>query len=436
MTIDVGTVAMINIDNIVLSERARKELGDVNLLEKSLEESGLIQPLAVMRTKDKKYLLLAGGRRYSVLKKQGISTIPVRIYTKDLTQLELKRIEYAENFYRKDMEYAEYDKLIAEIHELHQKEYGKPSPGPGGGGHGLKDTAKIFGVDDSYVSKAIKRDKLRREYPDLFKGCKTGKDATKVIENIHKTVQNKEIAEKLAQKKASKSLLHKLSNAYIVGDFFTKVRDIPDRSIQLVEIDPPYGINLKKDKQSMGKNYIESDYNEIKPSEYKDFLTNLFDQCYRVMANDSWLVCWFGPEPWFETIYKLITDAGFKTHRMCGIWVKPIGQTMHPSKRLANCYEMFFYASKGNPTIVNSANNVFYHSPVSPDKKTHPTERPVELMRSIYNIFVHPGSRILIPFLGSGNGLIAAEEIGASAVGFELSSNYKDSFLIKVDNLR
>jgi DNA modification methylase len=58
------------------------------------------------------------------------------------------------------------------------------------------------------------------------------------------------------------------------------------------------------------------------------------------------------------------------------------------------------------------------------------------MMKDIYETFVGPNTRLLIPFLGSGNGLIAAHELGISASGFELSKAYKDSFLVKVSNIQ
>jgi len=100
---------------------------------------------------------------------------------------------------------------------------------------------------------------------------------------------------------------------------------------------------------------------------------------------------------------------------------------------LANSYETFFYAWKGRPAINKAGRtNVFSFSPSSPQNKIHPTERPIELMKEIYDTFAFPGTRILIPFLGSGNGLIAAHELGMTAMGFELSKAYKDSFLVRL----
>jgi DNA modification methylase len=132
-------------------------------------------------------------------------------------------------------------------------------------------------------------------------------------------------------------------------------------------------------------------------------------------------------------MYKWITDSGLGTTQMCGIWSKGVpGQSMNPSRRLANAYEMFFYCWKGSPTLNKAGHgNDFHYSPVPPQQKTHPTERPLDLTKDLYETFAFPGSRILIPFLGSGNGLLAATQLGMSAIGFELSKGYKDSFLVK-----
>jgi site-specific DNA-methyltransferase (adenine-specific) len=122
---------------------------------------------------------------------------------------------------------------------------------------------------------------------------------------------------------------------------------------------------------------------------------------------------------------------------MCGIWTKPSGQSMSPETRLANAYEMFFYAWKGTPVLNRMGrSNIFNTPPVPAQQKTHPTERPIELMKELYDTFAFPGSRILIPFLGSGNGILAAHELKMEALGFELSKGYRDSFLVKLNGMR
>lgn len=437
MSIRVGKVAMIPLESITIGERAREEMGDLDGLEQNMKESGLITPIAVKDNKDGTYTLLAGERRFTVLKRNEIPTVPVRIYTGDLTELEMKIIEKAENFHRKDMEFYEFDSLTLEIHKMQQELHGVKSPGPNQDGWSVENTGEMTGVTKGTVSMSIKRAEARDAFPELFDNCKTASDASKVLKNLDEAMVKQTIVQKLETQKVNSSF-GQISKCFIIKDFAEGVKEIPNEIMHLVEIDPPYAINLKKQKKSDGVSpYQLNDYNEIDSAEYPQFLTNLLRKCYKVMAPHSWLIFWFAPDPWFEHIYNAIIRAGFSTTRMCGIWTKGAGgQNNNPLIRLSNSYEMFFYAWKGQPALNKAGHsNNFNFSPVPPNQKTHPTERPVDLMKEIYNTFCFPGSRILIPFLGSGSGLIAAHELGMSPVGFELSKAYKDSFLVRANSL-
>lgn len=438
MTIKTGQLGMITIDSISVENRTREVLGDLDALELNMKKSGLISPLAVKDNKDGTYRLLAGERRYTILKRNEVKEVPARIYSEELSELEIKIIEKAENFYRKEFEYWELDKLTLEITRLEQELQGTKAPGPGQGGHSLSDTGEMLGVSKTTVSLAIKRAELREQMPELFEGCKTATDATNVIKKLDEAVLKQVIARKLESNTDDKKLMQ-LSKSFILKDFFEGVKEIPAGVFHLVEIDPPYAIDLAKQKKKDGESqYMLTDYNEIPSESYQEFLSKTFKECYRVMADHAWLLCWFAPQPWFEIVYQELNKAGFETTRMCGIWTKGVpGQNMNPSTRLANSYEMFFYAWKGQPALNKAGHgNDFHFSPVPSQQKTHPTERPIELTKEMYETFAFSGSRVLIPFLGSGNGLITAYQLGMTAIGFELGKGYKDSFLVKVHGMK
>jgi len=445
--ISVGRVGMIKTASVVVAEdRAREIMGDLDALELNMKESGLITPLAVMDNKDGTYKLLAGERRFTILSRNQVAEIPARIYEQVLSDIEMKIIEKAENFFRKDFEFWELDKLTLEIHRLQQSIHGVKADGPGGSGWGMADTGEMIGgVSKASVSQSIKRAELREQLPDIFDGCKTAADASKVIKKLDEAVVQQVIAKKIESKDNSKSALSQLSKSFILKDCFEGLKKIPAGVFQLVEIDPPYAIKLMDKKKSDGESqYITTDYNEISASAYiegdgKKWLgmRTLLRECYRVMTDHSWLLLWFAPEPWFDSLYKEIIAAGFQTTRMCPIWTKPSGQTKQPEIHLPNSYEMFFYAWKGRPAIARQrGTNIFSYSPVVPQQKVHPTERPIELMRDIYETFAFQGSRVLIPFLGSGVGLLAAHSLGMTGVGFELTKSYRDSFLVRVHGMK
>ena len=447
--IQVGRVGMVPVNSIIVEEdRAREVMGDLDELEASLKESGLISPLAVKDNKNGTYTLLAGERRFTVIQRNNIPEIPARIYDEDLSDLEMKIIEKSENFFRKEMEYYEMDRLTIEIHRMKQELYGTAAPGPGQVGWKVSDTGDMLGVTKGTISQAIKRAEIREACPEVFDGCKTAADALKVIKKLDEAVIRQAIAKQVEVKNengTAPSALVNLSKSYIIKNCFEGIKEIPDGVFHLVEIDPPYAINLMNQKRSEGESqYMTADYNEIPSNVYMNGDPNgswkgmrlLLKECYRVMTDHSWLLCWFGPEPWFEPMYQAIIEAGFETTRMCPLWVKPSGQTKQPETRLPNAYEMFFYAWKGRPAIARQrGTNTFIYSPVPAQQKVHPTERPLEMMRDIYETFAFPGSRVLIPCAGSGSGIIAAHQSGMTAIGFDLSKSYRDSFLVKVHGM-
>ena len=438
----------VNINEILVEDRAREEMGDIDELIASINKEGLIQPIAVSNigiddsvdnNTDLKYRLLAGGRRLEACGKAGLSEVPVRIYDKELNSLEVKSIELAENIYRKDFEWNEEVRLKKEIHELQTEIFGEKVTtkvgAPEDVGWSKRDTAALLNESPASTTQDINLADALDYIPDL-ENCKNKNEASKLMKKVQETMIQEELAKRLEKKKAStptSKLRKSLVDNFIIRDFFKGVKKIPDNSVDIVELDPPYAIDLKGKKKKEGEaDIVTRDYNEVDAKEYIQFMSNVFKESYRVMSSNSWMICWFGSHPWFSMIYDELTRAGFQTRMIPGIWYKGTGQTMQPQMYLANDYEMFFYARKGNPSIARQGRgNTFNYKPIPPTKKSHPTERPIEMIQDVLSTFGWQGARVMIPFLGSGNSLLAASNMNMDAFGFELSKQYKDSFTVR-----
>ena len=66
-------------------------------------------------------------------------------------------------------------------------------------------------------------------------------------------------------------------------------------------------------------------------------------------------------------------------------------------------------------------------------KRSHQTEKPLEVMREMMKI-VEPGGIILDPFAGSGTTVLAAKQEGYPAVGIELSKHYANVAAKRVED--
>ena len=90
----------IAIDKIVVDEalRIRKEVGNLDVLQSSIEKVGLINPVMI----DEDNNLIAGYRRLCACKKLGWKEIDVTVVHLEGDLLKMLDVEIAENFFRKD----------------------------------------------------------------------------------------------------------------------------------------------------------------------------------------------------------------------------------------------------------------------------------------------------------------------------------------------
>ena len=436
-------LANIPLMDIALGDRARKEYHNLGALAEDIKEKGLIHPIAVQRTEgvppyngNPPYLLLAGGRRYSACLSIQLPTIPCRIYPSSLTDIDRREIELMENISREDMTWVERTQLREMIHQLKVEQLGE-AKGSSLIGHSASDTAQLLNTSNATLSRDLKLARALREHPELHQ-AKNASEALKALERIEKRAEATRITRKVDQAIADgggEQYQLSLINGYILEDFFEGIKPVPDKSAHLIEIDPPYGMDLHKNKRKSTIIFDEQlgHYNEIAAEEYPLFLRRLFHECSRVLHPRGWLICWTSYQ-WLHLVTRLLRNEGYFTGNVPAFWIKPQGQTNHPNIYLGSSVEAFVYARRNAETVLYQPGrlNTFVYTGVHQDKKTHPTERPVELLCDVIKTFIPSNSNILIPFLGSGNTLLAASNMGCTAYGFELSEAYRSSFIARV----
>jgi site-specific DNA-methyltransferase (adenine-specific) len=427
---------------IDFGDRRRQDYDDGGELEASILEKGIMQSVLVLRRVDEKPLLLAGGRRFRIAEKYDLE-VPVLISTKPLDPLDIRTIELTENIYRKELTYAERCSLVEEINTLMQTKYGTRLAGQAAVdvdgnkvGHTMADTAKMLGVDVSTVAKDIKLAQAMEILPEL-KNLKNKHEAQKMLDKMLEQHDRQCRAEEVKRSMGSTSSAKQiLCNSYIVKDFFEGIKQIPDGSIDFCECDPYYGIELLDlyEKKAGGTTkYVRENYQDCPPAVYGWYIQETMRQNFRVMADGSWGICWFAMEPNFEPTYQAIKDAGFFIRRVPGFWIQPTGAAYNANLLLASAVDSFFYFRKGQVNLAKpGTTNTYHYNVVPPSRKTHPTERPIELYEDILSTFAKPGAKVLVDFAGSGATLLAAANLSMIPLGFDLSNDHKAAYTIKV----
>lgn len=433
----------VKLDEITVGERFRKDFGDLDEMVASIKAKGIIQPLSV----DSNFNLLAGGRRFASAQLAGLLTVPV-IVRDFVDDIDSREIELFENVYRKDFTWAERAALTDEIDQLYKKKHGANWSG--------RKTAELLDKGVATVARDLQLAQVLKLMPELGE-IKTADEALKVIKNMESNAIVEELRKRQVQRmdvehidnedhgnaalneknfaSGLRTMLRMADNNYQIGDVFKGMAGLRTQGqIQIIECDPPYGIELNEQKGS--KSNIASNvhsYEEVPKEDYAEFLDKLTTELYRVAGKDCWLVFWYGPT-WHQTVLDSLRRAGWHVDEIPAIWAKTQGQTLQPEVYLARGYEPFFLCRKGKPVMVERGRlNVFNFPGVAGKSKYHPTQRPVELIKEIFTTLGAGRQQVFVPFLGSGATLLACYDVGFQGFGFDLNGEYKDKFMLAVE---
>ncbi len=181
---------------------------------------------------------------------------------------------------------------------------------------------------------------------------------------------------------------------------------LPDKSIDLILTDPPYGLNKKE---------IEND-NNLK------LFYKILPESHRVLKDDTFFITFFStkflPQVFKNNPFKYFWN--FILYCPNGRVLSPIGYTKYMS-----CIVF----KKGNPKMAKKGRDIFVDTPgklVEPDEGfiNHPTPKPKTFIKEILQMFSKEGDIVLDPFIGSGSTAVACKQIKRNFIGFEINEEY------------
>lgn len=154
-------------------------------------------------------------------------------------------------------------------------------------------------------------------------------------------------------------------------------------------------------------------HNEIKFSEW-------LPEVYRVLKDGSHAYIYINA----RNVKELQTEAekaGFKYQNII-IWDKG---NATPNRYYLQAYEMILLLRKGKARNINNmgTKNLLKVKNII-GNKTHPTEKPVELNKIFIENSSNQGDIVLDPFMGSGSCGVACKETGRNFIGIEIDEKY------------
>jgi len=211
-------------------------------------------------------------------------------------------------------------------------------------------------------------------------------------------------------------LSHKKQYAIINGDCLHVMRDLPDKCVDAVITDPPYGIDFQSRRTNKEKRHKKI-ANDKRP-----FIWWLYD-AYRVTKDGGALLC-FCRWDVQEVFRQAIEWAGFKIKSHV-IWDRGTHGMGDLKASYAPQHDIIWFAIKNGFSFGgNRPHSVLRCQRLPAKKLNHPNEKPIELMVQLIMHVTKEGSLVLDPFLGSGTTAIAALNMGRRIIGIELDRQH------------
>lgn len=187
-------------------------------------------------------------------------------------------------------------------------------------------------------------------------------------------------------------------------DCLETMKRMPDKSVDLVLTDPPYGIGISSNP--VRQKHIKKEWDNNTP------LDLIFNEIFRISKNQI---------IWGANYFNLPPSKGFL------IWDKKQPYDFS----LAMCE--YAYSSFDFPAKMYSYSNR------GDEVKLHPTQKPLSLMTFCLNFALQRDNTIKTiydPFAGSGTSLVCAKSKGLDYIGSELDKDYFEIINKRLQNVQ
>lgn len=221
-------------------------------------------------------------------------------------------------------------------------------------------------------------------------------------------------------------------NKIICADFRDKSNEIPNNTFDCVIIDPPYSGAVNKTNSGTRMRQDEGnhiDYDDMTERVFLKFMEPILKELYRVTKLGGHFYC-FTDWKQQRNMMDLIELSSFKINNIIA-WDKQqfgLGGGYRPQ------HEIIIVASKGLPHTYNRKDlgNVIRCKRVY--KKTHPHEKPEELIEILITNSTNESDLILDSFCGTGVVPVVCKKLNRNYLAYELNQEFVNIAYERLEN--
>ena len=201
--------------------------------------------------------------------------------------------------------------------------------------------------------------------------------------------------------------MEKYINKVIQGDCLEVMKDIPDKSIDCVITDPPYG--TKTDQRDT---FMVGEFSNVMPL--------ILPEIFRVLKDDGAFYCFIS---WTQMSDWLLRYQQYFKLQNILIWDKQKHSGCYSSQSWQFTYEGIFFGIKGKRKIRKYQRDILKSEE---NGRRVAMQKPVDIIKQMIEASTDKGMTILDPFAGSGSTLVACKEMNRNYIGIEISPEYID----------
>ena len=216
-------------------------------------------------------------------------------------------------------------------------------------------------------------------------------------------------------------------NKVYLGDAYELIKQVTDKSVDLIIVDPPYELQGKGKPSNNGisrsiyKLNLELEENELIDGIKEEIL----DDFMRVMKVPN-IYIWCNKKQIPMYISFFVNNHGCNFDIL--LWNKPNAMPLYNNKYLTDAEYCLYFRKGGycNPNTYNEAKTVF-STPINIRDKGyyhHPTVKPLRIIETLIKNSSKDGDLVFDCFLGSGTTAVACKNLNRDYIGIELNPKW------------